>query len=168
MKGRDGFLALGSNIDPETHLPEAVRRLEERLGVDAVSAVYETEPVDAPGTPRFLNAAVRVRWTGTPHALRAEVLRRIETELGRVRSDDPNAPRTIDLDLVFVPRLVLEDPRGGLWLPDPELVRRPHLAIPLADVAPTEVHPGSGESIAAIAAGLDGPAVTERPDVRLR
>ena len=167
MSGRRAYVALGSNIDPARHLPEAVRRLEDALGVEAASTAYETEPIDAPGTPRFLNAAVRVPWTGTPHGLRERVLRRIEAALGRVRTDDPNAPRTIDLDLVLVPGLILEDPGGRLWLPDPELECRAHLAVPLAEIAPGEVHPRSGQTMAEIARALDAGALRPRPDVRL-
>ncbi|HSM37636.1 MAG TPA: 2-amino-4-hydroxy-6-hydroxymethyldihydropteridine diphosphokinase [Longimicrobiales bacterium] len=167
MSARRAYVALGSNIDPARHLPEAVRRLEEAVGVEAASTAYETEPVDAPGTPRFLNAAVRVPWTGTPHGLRERVLRRIEDALGRVRTEDPNAPRTIDLDLVLVPGLILEDPDGRLWLPDPELERRAHLAVPLAEIAPAETHPHSGRTFEEIAEALASEALRPRPDVRL-
>jgi len=165
---RTCLLALGSNIEPEANLPRAVAELAGALSIDGVSRVYETDPVDAPGTPRFLNAAVAVRWDGTPHRLRAEVLRSIESRMGRVRSGDANAPRTIDIDLVLVPGLVLEDPAGGLTLPDPELARRPHLALPLADVAGAVAHPLLGASLADIAARLrsiDGLAI--RPDILL-
>jgi 2-amino-4-hydroxy-6-hydroxymethyldihydropteridine diphosphokinase len=151
---RSFLLALGSNIDPERNLPLALAELSRVLSVESVSAVYETDPVDAPGTPRFLNAAVGVRAATTPHRLRADVLRPIEARLGRVRTGDPNAPRTIDIDLVFVPGLVLEDPASGLSLPDPELARRPHLALPVADIAGDAVHPVLGETLAAIAARL--------------
>lgn len=153
-RGRPCLLALGSNIEPEANLPRAVEGLAGALPIDGVSRVYETDPVDAPGTPRFLNAAVAVRWEGTPHRLRAEVLRPIESRMGRVRTGDANAPRTIDIDLVLVPGLVLEDPAGGLTLPDPELVRRPHIALPLADVAGAVAHPLLGTSLGDIAERL--------------
>lgn len=151
---RPSLLALGSNIEPEANLLRAVEELEGALPIDGVSRVYETDPVDAPGTPRFLNAAVAVRWEGTPHRLRAEVLRPIESRMGRVRTGDANAPRTIDIDLVLVPGLVLEDPAGGLTLPDPELVRRPHIALPLGDVAGAVAHPLLGTSLGDIAERL--------------
>jgi 2-amino-4-hydroxy-6-hydroxymethyldihydropteridine diphosphokinase len=167
MSGRRAYVALGSNIDPARHLPEAVRRLGDLLGVEAASTAYETDPIDAPGTPKFLNAAVRVAWTGTPHGLRRRVLRRIEAALGRVRTEDPNAPRTIDLDLVLVPGLIIEDPDGRLWLPDPEIERRPHLAVPLAEIAPGETHPRTGKTLAEIAGALDADDLRPRPDVRL-
>lgn len=162
------FLALGSNIAPEANLPRAVAELAAALPIDGVSRVYETDPVGAPGTPRFLNAAVAVRWDGSPHRLRAEVLRPIESRMGRVRTGDANAPRTIDIDLVLVPGLVLEDPDGGLMLPDPELARRPHLALPLADLAGAMAHPVLGASLGEIAARLrSNDGLTIRPDVLL-
>lgn len=166
MKKRDAYIALGSNIDPEANLPAAVVRLAELIEVAAASTVYETEPVGAPGAPRFLNAALRVRWAGTPHRLRG-LLRRVEAELGRVRTVDPNAPRTIDLDLALVPGLRLEDPGANLFLPDPEIPRRAHLAVPLAEIAGAETYPATGESLAAIAAALEGAGMRPRADVSL-
>lgn len=167
-RSRPFLLALGSNIDPERNLPRAVSELSRALPLKAVSTVYETEPVDAPGTPRFLNAAAAVLFDSTPHRLREEVLRPIEARLGRVRTGDPNAPRTIDIDLVFVPGLILEDPEAGLVLPDPELARRPHLALPIGDIAGAFVHPLLGLRLDEIAESLrsaDGPA--PRRDVPL-
>ncbi len=166
---RPFLLALGSNIDPETNLPRAVAELARLLPLDAASRVFETEPVDAPGTPRFLNAAVATRFASTPHRLRDGILRPLEARLGRVRTVDPNAPRTIDIDVVFVPGLVLEDPASGLVLPDPELARRPHLALPLADIAGAELHPLLRVSLSDVAADLGRSArPSVRPDVVLR
>lgn len=148
------FIALGSNIEPTSHLPRAVELLGARLELCAVSRVYETEPVGADGVPAFLNAAVLAQTHLSPRALKYEVLRRVEARLGRVRSADRNAPRTLDLDLVLYSELILDDPRHHLHLPDPEILTRAHLALPLADLAPSYRHPVTGESLATIAARL--------------
>jgi 2-amino-4-hydroxy-6-hydroxymethyldihydropteridine diphosphokinase len=150
------LIALGSNIEPESNLPRAVRRLAQRFPGLAASRVYATIPVGAPEAPPFLNAAVAIE-TSLPLAeLKHRVLRPLEAELGRVRGADRNAPRPIDLDVAFCPGLVLRDADAGLDLPDPEIVNCAHLALPLADLAPDEVHPLDGRTLGAIAACFDG------------
>lgn len=153
-EGERVAVAVGSNIDPRDNLPAALHRLRERTAVVRVSRVYRTEPVGAPGSPPFLNAAVLLESDLPPARLRDEVLRPIESELGRRRGSDRNAPRPIDLDIAIHGGGRIEEP--GLRLPDPELAGRAHLALPLADVAPSWVHPESGLSLAAIAAPFAG------------
>lgn len=153
-------IALGSNIEPRENLPRALEKLRRRLTITAVSRVYETAPVGADGVPVFLNAAVRTATHRSPTDLKWQVLRPIETELGRVRTGDKNAPRTVDLDLVLYGSLVLRDPEQGLTLPDPDLVTCAHLALPAADVAGELRHPETGKTLAEIAAGFrDAPGV---------
>jgi len=144
-------VALGSNIEPRTNLPWALQELQKQLSVTAVSHLYETVPVGADGVPTFLNAAVRAETRRPPAEIKWRVLRPLEAELGRVRTDDRNAPRTLDLDLVLYGRLELRDPAQGLMLPDPELLTRAHLALPAADVAGELIHPETGRTLAEIA-----------------
>lgn len=160
-----GFLALGSNIQPERYLPQAVRRLAERCHLLAVSRVYESQPVGRTAQPAFLNAAVLVE-TGLGVAeFKAQILQPIERALGRVRTADKNAPRTIDLDLSLWNDETLEI--GGRLIPDPEIVQRPHVARPLADLAPQYLHPGTGQSLLEIAEGLGDVGLVQRPDLVL-
>jgi len=119
-------VAFGSNIEPETNVPEALRLLGERVRILAVSGVYETPPVGNPDDPPFLNGAVLVETERPPRELRMDVLRRIESALGRVRTPDSNAPRTIDLDLILYEG---EEP-------SPDLFEYAHVAVPVAEVAP--------------------------------
>jgi 2-amino-4-hydroxy-6-hydroxymethyldihydropteridine diphosphokinase len=149
------FIVLGSNIEPRANLERARVRLARRLNVRAVSGIWESEPYGAPGTPPFLNAAVRIV-TRLPLASLKRLLRRIEADLGRRRSGDRNAPRPIDLDIALFGDLVIDDPRAGLRVPDPEIDKRAYLALPLAEIGPEVVHPETGESLAAIAARLAG------------
>jgi len=157
------FITIGSNIDPERHLPEAVKRLAGEIRVVGVSRVYETAPVGATG-PNFLNAAVMAE-TDTPPALfKFGLLRPIEALLGRVRTDDKNAPRTIDLDIALYGQLTLDDPRNGIRLPDPDILTRAHVALPLADLDPNFVHPVTGETLGRIAARFKNtPGVSLHP-----
>jgi 2-amino-4-hydroxy-6-hydroxymethyldihydropteridine diphosphokinase len=158
------LIALGSNIEPELNLPRAAARLAARMDILAASTVYESAPVGAPGTPAFLNAILRVHPRLGPRTLKFELLRAVETELGRRRSADRNAPRTIDLDLVLFGDRV--ESAHDLRLPDPDLARFAHIAVPAADVAPDARHPVSGQTLAEIAASLSSTLV-ERPDVAL-
>ena len=147
-------VALGSNIDRERHLPAALERLAERMEVVAISGIYESEPVGAPGTPSFWNAAALIRSELEPARVKHEVLRPVEAELGRRRGSDPNAPRTIDLDLVLWSGGALADAEAGLRLPDPDLTTLAHLAVPVADVRPGWVDPESGLELERLAARL--------------
>jgi 2-amino-4-hydroxy-6-hydroxymethyldihydropteridine diphosphokinase len=133
------YLSLGSNIDPEHHLPRAVAALA-RLGpVRATSKVYESEAVGPAGQPRFLNAAVRLDVEMSESELRRR-LREIESDLGRVRTEVKFAPRTIDLDLIALRAFV-----------DPDVSRRAYLAVTLAEIAP-ELPIGTEGETASIAA----------------
>lgn len=135
-----------------------------RFGVVALSPVYESEPVGAPGTPRFLNVAARVDTALPPAVLKREHLRPLEARLGRRRGPDPNAPRTIDIDIALVGSLVLTDPEAGLELPDPEIRTRAHVARPLADLDPRRPHPVTGEPLDTIARRLEATARLRRRD----
>lgn len=94
------LIALGSNLgDRRLNLLRAIQQLQSVMRVVRVSAIHETDPVDAPaGSPQFLNMVVAGFTTLTPEALLAR-LHEIEARLGRVRGAR-NAPRTIDLDLI--------------------------------------------------------------------
>jgi 2-amino-4-hydroxy-6-hydroxymethyldihydropteridine diphosphokinase len=160
------FVSLGSNIEPEKNLPLAVDQLAKVGEVLAVSMVYQNPSVGPTPQPDFLNAAALIATDLEPLEIRAE-LRKIEAAMGRVRSDDKYAPRQIDLDLCLLGDWVFES--RELTLPDPELLLRPHLIVPIAELAPDFRHPLSGESLAQIADRLRMDAqLTPRPDVALK
>ena len=161
------FVSLGSNIHPEVNLPAAVRALAEHTEVDliATSLVYETAPIGTLDQANFLNAAVLLRTPLSAEALKREVLAPIEQALGRVRTPDKNAPRTIDLDIALYSYAVLVT--GGRRIPDPDVLRYPHVAVPLADLAPYYVHPELGETLEEIAGRLTLMPVRRREDVAL-
>lgn len=157
---------MGSNIDPERNLVEAVRRLVARCNLLAVSPVYETAPVGKTDQANFLNAAILIETELDARAFKEEVLREIERELGRVRTEDRNAPRTIDLDIALYGDQVIDT--GGVRVPDPDIVRYPHVAVPLAHLAPECAHPGTGRTLADIARGMPMDRLRRRDDVSLR
>lgn len=143
------LLVLGSNIEPETHLPRATDLLLASFGSLTRSSVYVSPAVGAPGTPDFHNQAIVVESALVADPLRDE-LRAIETTLGRVRTDDRNAPRTIDIDRVAV------FDRDGRALPDPpidpDLLRFAHLLIPAAEILPQATLAAEGPTLAELAA----------------
>ncbi|WP_162909439.1 2-amino-4-hydroxy-6-hydroxymethyldihydropteridine diphosphokinase [Aggregatilinea lenta] len=163
MRNGPIIILLGSNIAPRANLLAAVRLLaaHEHVTVRAASRVYQSAPVDAqgridPAQDPFLNAALCVETDLAPVELKFGVLRAVEAQLGRVRTEDKFAPRPIDLDIVLYGDLVLDDAENGITLPDPDLLRRAHVALPAADVAPDATHPVTGQRLAEIAASLSG------------
>jgi 2-amino-4-hydroxy-6-hydroxymethyldihydropteridine diphosphokinase len=146
------FVSIGSNIEPKTNIEEAVRRLARHVEVVGVSTFYRSEPVGPPGQPPFLNGVVEVRTDLPPRALKFAALRRIEGELGRVRTADRYAPRPIDLDLLIYDECVTAS--RELTLPDPDIISRPFLAVPLGELAPGLVLPGDGRTMGEVAAEL--------------
>lgn len=144
-------IGLGSNIEPRENMPRCMQELGQLVELLGVSRVYETEPVAAPGSPSFLNAAVLARTDRTPDELKAG-FRDIESQLGRVR-DPANkaAPRPIDIDLLLYGSQVVRDEQGELLLPHPDLETYAYVALPLADLAADLPHPISGASLASLA-----------------
>lgn len=135
------LIAFGSNISPETNLPEAVRLLPliKQVKVLKTSSVWQSEPVGFLDQPPFCNAAVSIVTDLKPVDLKNELLE-IEQRLCRVRDpSNKNGPRTIDLDISLFGSMILSGPK--LQIPDPEIETRPFLAIPLAEVAENFIHP---------------------------
>ncbi|MCC6499339.1 MAG: 2-amino-4-hydroxy-6-hydroxymethyldihydropteridine diphosphokinase [Anaerolineales bacterium] len=138
------YLSLGSNIEPESNLPKAARLLAQHGQVGKISSVWETKPVGGGGGGNYLNACLEYETSLSQTALKENVLRPIETQLGRKRSADKFAPRTIDIDiLVFDGEIV-----GERWLAQAFVV------VPLAEILPEIQTPAAGETIQEIAARL--------------
>jgi GTP cyclohydrolase I len=156
-------VAIGSNVEPYANVPRALALLSRHpdLTVERVGGVYETAPVGRrPDDPRFLNAAALVSTPLDPAALRS-ALRAIEAVMGRARSADKNAPRVIDLDVVMIEGW--EGDLEGSPIPDPEISRRSHLAVPLADVVGDWEFPGIGKTVGEIAVSMK----TTEEEIRL-
>lgn len=156
------LIAFGSNIAPEVNVPRALDLLAEHVSVTGVSTVYRTEPVGRPEQEPFVNGALMVETDHGPRALKLEVLRGIEERLGRVRTTDRYAARSIDLDIALYADLLIADP--DLRLPDPDILERAFLAIPLAELAPEMVLPGTDECLADIASRFSYEGMTALPD----
>ena len=149
------LITLGSNIDRQRNLPRAIVALSRRPALDvvAVSRIYEFQPVGGSGEQEpFYNAAALLETDLDPIELR-RTLREMEVQLGRVRTADKYASRPIDLDIAMIGERILDV--DGHHLPEPEIVLYPHLALPLADIAPDWVHPEQQRTLGQIAENLD-------------
>lgn len=135
-------LLLGSNIRPELNLARAVAQLRRQLAVLQASSVWQSKAVGS-GGPDFLNVALLVATPLEAGALKEQVLRPLEAEMGRVRTSDKNAPRTIDADIVLFDGVLLDE---ALW-------EYAYCAVPVAELLP-DYRSGSGEALKDIALRL--------------
>jgi len=138
-------VALGSNLgERRAHLDYAVSRLQSLLSGLKVSRYYDTKPVGTSGPqPMFLNAAAVGRTELSARSL-LDALLAIEDERGRERPY-PNAPRSLDLDLILFGDLVIDEP--GLAVPHPRFRERRFVLEPLASIAPEFRDPASGRTV---------------------
>lgn len=134
------YLSLGSNIDAENNLPKAIELLREVGEVVSVSSVWESESVGFDG-PNFLNACVLFLTQLQPVELKEKIIRPIEAKLGRIRSEEKNAPRPIDIDILLFDDKPLNT---DFW-------NYAFVTVPLAELLPDFVHPVSGEKLSRFA-----------------
>jgi len=137
------YVALGANLgDPRATISAALTALADiaATAVVARSSLYQTAPVGLKHQPDFINAVAAVDTALTPLAL-LEALFALEARFGRSRSL-PNAPRTLDLDLLLHGDTLVVGAR--LTLPHPRLHERAFVLAPLAEIAPCCEIPGRG------------------------
>ena len=150
------YLGLGSNMgDREANLKCALELLAGRVWVEAVSSLYETEPVGYREQALFLNAVCRINTGLGPETLLA-VAKQIEEWLGRQPSL-LNAPRPIDIDILFYDDIAMAGPE--LTIPHPRLAERGFVLVPLAEEAPDFVHPSLGLEVRELARRVQGEGV---------
>jgi 2-amino-4-hydroxy-6-hydroxymethyldihydropteridine diphosphokinase len=156
-------IALGSNLgDRLANLRRARALVLELPGVAAPvieSRVYETEPVQSgPEAGPYLNAVIEVEYSGQPITL-LDGLQHIEAGMGRPSKRPRNAPRTIDLDILYAGNRVLAN--DEVVIPHPRLHLRRFVLTPLADIRPDLTLPGQQHTIAHLLATLEDPSAVE-------
>ncbi|MEL7098094.1 MAG: 2-amino-4-hydroxy-6-hydroxymethyldihydropteridine diphosphokinase [Pseudomonadota bacterium] len=186
LKRAEVLVALGSN--QPSHAGNALQtvafamdELQKAGGqIAAKSEYYQTSAFPAGSGPDFVNAAARLAWDASPLEI-LNALHAIEASLGRERAHRW-APRTVDLDLIAVGDAVLPDAKthqkwrllppdrqakdapDRLILPHPRLQDRPFVLVPLAEVAPSWVHPVLGLDVRTLLSRCDA---AEIADVRV-
>jgi 2-amino-4-hydroxy-6-hydroxymethyldihydropteridine diphosphokinase len=133
-------ILIGSNISPAENLKNAYYLLCRQTTIIDISQVWENAAVGSPG-PNFLNTAVMVQTPLSAARLKDEILHSIENQLGRIRTQDKNSPRTIDLDIILFDQQVLDQ---NIW-------SRLHIALPVSELVPDIANPFDGKTLAEIA-----------------
>lgn len=158
------FIGFGSNLGNRLDFCDRAVTLLGLLPhsrLDAVSSLYETEPVDdgaAPGPEWFLNGVVQIQ-TGIAPASLLEICREIERTLGR-DPEDRKGPRTLDLDLLLYDDLIVAD--STLTIPHPRLHLRRFVLTPLVEIDPERGHPLLRQSVRELLSQLRDPSVVRR------
>ena len=135
------FLGLGSNVgDRGANLEAALRRIDRCACIDAVSSVYQTEPVGFADQADFWNLVASAT-TELPALQLMQELLAVEAAMGRARSFK-NAPRTIDIDLLLYDDVIMKS--DALELPHPRMHKRAFVLRPLIEIAPEAKEPGTG------------------------
>ena len=137
------YIGLGSNLgDSEQILNQAIAELNalDDCLVVSQSSFWQSAPIEAQG-PDFINAVIGLSTGLAPLAL-LKKMQVIEDQLGRIRPY-PNAPRTLDLDLLWMQGIAMQSPE--LTLPHPRLHQRAFVVFALAQIAPNFSIAGLGK-----------------------
>ena len=157
-------IAMGSNVgdrlDALLRARDAVLTMEGVSRPCLSSSLYETEPVGTePGADRFVNAVIEVEYDGLPASL-LEALQKIEASMGRPSKRPRNAPRTIDLDILYVGNLTLST--TAIVIPHPRLHLRRFVLEPLVEIRPDLRLPGQHLTTGELLRALADPADVQR------
>ena len=152
------YVALGANLKrPQDQVRAGFEELAmlPNTRLMAVSSLYRSAPVGYAEQPDFINAVASLETALTPREL-LDALLAIERRYGRAR-DFPNAPRTLDLDIVLYGETQVHEP--GLSIPHPRMFERAFVVVPLAEIAPEAIVPGRGR-VRDLLAGVDRATLT--------
>jgi len=148
------YVGLGANLgDPVHAIGEALHALGRmpQTELSRASSLYRSAPIGYAAQPGFVNAVAELRTSLSARQLLDELLA-LEALAGRRRSF-PNAPRTLDLDLLLYGEERIEEP--GLSVPHPRLHERRFVLEPLVEIAPQRIIPGHGLAVERLSEVLD-------------
>lgn len=143
------YIGLGSNLGQrEDFIERAIESVAKAPGIvlRRRAGIYETEPVGISDQPWFLNTVIEIETDLTPQKLLA-LCKQVEHALGR-RERQRYGPREIDLDILLYGDLVVNE--KDLQIPHAHLHRRRFVLVPLAEIAPTQLHPILQQPLAAL------------------
>lgn len=156
------YVSLGSNIEPEVNLQQAVDLLREHCTVLTISSVYQTPPYGDGNQPDFLDVVVKLTTDDTPENFKINVLRKIETDLGRVRTpENKYGPLTLDMDIMLWGDSAFDYGEKPWHVPNKGILVFAADALPLAEIAPEVIHPETKQTITEIAQKLDVTGITK-------
>jgi 2-amino-4-hydroxy-6-hydroxymethyldihydropteridine diphosphokinase len=133
----DVYIAAGSNVEPEKNLRLALRLLDEKFAPLKVSSAYKNKAVGFEGED-FINLVIGFTTELSMQGV-LEALHSIETACGRPRNAPKWAPRSMDLDVLLYGDRI--EKTEAYTLPRPDLIRRPYMLGPMAEIAPDVRHP---------------------------
>ena len=137
---------LGSNLGDRIYIiNEAIRLIGEKVGeILGISSYYHTEPWGTDHPLPYINLALSVNTGLSPQKVLKTILT-IEKALGRTRSEDQNAPRSIDIDIIFYDDLIIN--QKNLTVPHPRMHLRRFVLVPLNEIEPKYIHPIFGLTV---------------------
>jgi 2-amino-4-hydroxy-6-hydroxymethyldihydropteridine diphosphokinase len=139
----DAYISVGSNINAKINLIRSLRLLSVLVKIKGISPVYVTEAENRPRQHDYLNCVIQICTRMKPLQLKYNILRRIEALLGRKRTKDKFAARTIDLDLIVYGKV--KSKSSKLSIPDPVILKRQYIALGLYKLNPGLNIPGLGK-----------------------
>jgi 2-amino-4-hydroxy-6-hydroxymethyldihydropteridine diphosphokinase len=140
------YLSVASNVDPEKNIVAALEQLRGQVSIEALSKFYRTAAIGRPEQPDYLNGVAKIQTLLDPVALKSAVLRPVEAQLGRRKTTDRYAARSIDLDILLWGETILDNEEQTI--PDPDITERPFLSAGLLELTPDIVLPGDTQSLA--------------------
>jgi dihydroneopterin aldolase / 2-amino-4-hydroxy-6-hydroxymethyldihydropteridine diphosphokinase len=143
------YLSLGSNIEPKTHLANALKEIDRAYGLNSISHVYETSPVGGEkNQPFFWNMVVGIETNEIPEKIRKWIAD-LEKKEGRTKANNRYNSRTLDIDLILWKNRVIKS--KNFSLPHPDVRTKAFVLFPLLEIAPRLVLPGSSEPLIELA-----------------
>lgn len=151
------FLGIGGNIDPERNIKLGIDIIRDRFTLVQLSPAYRSEPwgVSEPQAD-YINLAAEIRTAKDIFSIRGELCW-IEKLIGRKRTGDKFAPRPLDIDLLLFDDMTGEHAGGPL--PHPQLTTQQFVYLPMMDIAPDLLVPGTGKALREIEPDYDSPGL---------
>lgn len=142
-------IALGTNLGNRlTHLRKARDMIRQLVDPDShylEAPIYQSEPVGcSDDSPDFYNTVIEIDYIGEPYELLSKT-QEIEFHLGRESVYERNAPRIIDLDILYYGNVTIQD--EILTIPHPQVIHRRFVLQPLNDIRPNLILPGDDATI---------------------
>lgn len=165
------YISVASNIEPESNIQAAVSRLRQFARIVSVSRCFVTDaipsPEDEPGTyyPYYVNCVVLLESTYDAKNFKRSVLQHLESALGRIRTKNKFASRTIDLDILLYNDEVISD--EGIEVPDPDILDRWFLLLGILDIDPEAALPTTSRPLSEYLGRLDAEELAKSDRLRV-